>query len=146
MIVAWCCATLVIGMLIAQILLRGIALIRRCMGLPPLGQGDVVEVEGTPRNIPRHPGQRLIGTIVACPYEETNHCKRAEVDEDRLCCICLSEMEPDEEAKELICNHAFHADCIDKWLMVSVLCPLCKQRAAPKPGDVDRETRLDNEA
>lgn len=50
MIVAWCCATLVIGMLIAQILLRGIALIRRCMGLPPLGQGDVVEVEGTPRN------------------------------------------------------------------------------------------------
>ena len=44
----------------------------------------------------------MIGTIVACPYEETNHCKRAEVDEDRLCCICLSEMEPDEEAKELM--------------------------------------------
>ena len=44
-----------------------------CMGSPPLGQPRPAEVEGTPGNIPRVPGQRLIDQIPSRPYKDTVH-------------------------------------------------------------------------
>jgi len=39
------------------------------------------------------------------------------------CPICLDE-NPDMVLDN--CNHAFHRTCIDQWLELSVLCPLCR--------------------
>ncbi|XP_042454355.1 E3 ubiquitin-protein ligase At1g63170-like isoform X2 [Zingiber officinale] len=46
--------------------------------------------------------------------------------EDAVCCICLAKYIDNEELRELPCTHFFHKDCVDKWLKINALCPLCK--------------------
>ncbi|KAI4328741.1 hypothetical protein L6164_021074 [Bauhinia variegata] len=46
--------------------------------------------------------------------------------EDAECCICLSAYDDGAELRELPCNHHFHCACIDKWLHINAICPLCK--------------------
>ncbi|KAG0495984.1 hypothetical protein HPP92_000675 [Vanilla planifolia] len=46
--------------------------------------------------------------------------------EDAVCCICLAKYADDDELLELPCNHFFHKECVDKWLQINALCPLCK--------------------
>ncbi|KAF5725982.1 putative RING/U-box superfamily protein [Tripterygium wilfordii] len=47
--------------------------------------------------------------------------------DDAVCCICLARYEDSEDLKELPCSHLFHGVCVDKWLKVRALCPICKQ-------------------
>lgn len=43
------------------------------------------------------------------------------------CAVCLSEFEEDESLRLLPkCSHAFHVQCIDKWLTSHSNCPLCR--------------------
>uniref|UniRef100_A0A7N0TY21 RING-type E3 ubiquitin transferase n=1 Tax=Kalanchoe fedtschenkoi TaxID=63787 RepID=A0A7N0TY21_KALFE len=43
------------------------------------------------------------------------------------CCICLSVFEEEDEIKFLPdCNHCFHSDCVDRWLLTQSTCPLCR--------------------
>ncbi|PKA57204.1 E3 ubiquitin-protein ligase [Apostasia shenzhenica] len=46
--------------------------------------------------------------------------------EDAVCCICLAKYAENDELRELPCTHFFHAHCVDKWLKINALCPLCK--------------------
>lgn len=46
--------------------------------------------------------------------------------DDAVCCICLSKFSNNEDLRELPCAHVFHMECIDKWLKINALCPLCK--------------------
>ncbi|KAK9741767.1 hypothetical protein RND81_03G126800 [Saponaria officinalis] len=46
--------------------------------------------------------------------------------EDADCCICLAKYANNDELRELPCSHLFHKDCVDKWLKINALCPLCK--------------------
>ncbi|OAY85152.1 E3 ubiquitin-protein ligase, partial [Ananas comosus] len=46
--------------------------------------------------------------------------------EDAVCCICLSKYLDNDELRELSCGHFFHVECVDKWLKINALCPLCK--------------------
>lgn len=41
------------------------------------------------------------------------------------CPICMDAMAPGHVAKNLPCLHAFHANCVDKWLRMSRRCPMC---------------------
>lgn len=51
------------------------------------------------------------------------------------CSICLSAVEPNDEARKLPrCNHTFHRACIDLWLLRQNACPLCKCNALCKEG------------
>lgn len=43
------------------------------------------------------------------------------------CPICLAHA---EAPVSLVCGHAFHEECITRWLAVRVTCPMC--RASPK--------------
>ncbi|CAL9761790.1 unnamed protein product [Musa acuminata subsp. burmannicoides] len=49
--------------------------------------------------------------------------------EDAVCCICLAKYVDNDELRELPCTHFFHKDCVDKWLKINALCPLCKSEA-----------------
>lgn len=43
------------------------------------------------------------------------------------CSICISMFQEGERMKVLPqCRHAFHAQCVDKWLMTHSSCPLCR--------------------
>ncbi|KAJ1411010.1 Zinc finger, RING-type [Sesbania bispinosa] len=62
------------------------------------------------------------GGIVAAGTEK----ERMISGEDAVCCICLAKYENNDELRELPCSHLFHKDCVDKWLKINALCPLCK--------------------
>uniref|UniRef100_A0A7N0RIT6 RING-type E3 ubiquitin transferase n=1 Tax=Kalanchoe fedtschenkoi TaxID=63787 RepID=A0A7N0RIT6_KALFE len=48
-------------------------------------------------------------------------------EEGAECCICLSVFEEEDEIKFLPdCNHCFHSDCVDRWLLTQSTCPLCR--------------------
>jgi len=43
-----------------------------------------------------------------------------------LCAVCKETLSVDEEAKQLPCDHLYHADCITPWLRIRSSCPLCR--------------------
>ena len=43
-----------------------------------------------------------------------------------MCAVCMEDFVEGEAAKRLPCMHLFHARCIDPWLAIKPLCPLCK--------------------
>ncbi len=46
-----------------------------------------------------------------------------------MCAICVDEFSEGDEQRVLPCNHSFHLQCIDEWLINhSDLCPLCKMQ------------------
>lgn len=44
----------------------------------------------------------------------------------QVCCICLARYVDNDDLRLLPCGHFFHKDCVDKWLKINALCPLCK--------------------
>eukprot|EP00249_Psilotum_nudum_P012107 c23583_g1_i1 orf=301-1536(+) len=53
------------------------------------------------------------------------------------CAICLEEYAIGEKLRILPCHHEFHVACIDQWLITQrPFCPICKQDAHSKNGDV----------
>ncbi|KAI3970534.1 hypothetical protein MKX01_024181 [Papaver californicum] len=43
------------------------------------------------------------------------------------CSVCLCEFSEKDKLRLLpLCTHAFHMDCIDKWLLSNSTCPLCR--------------------
>ncbi|KAF6171164.1 hypothetical protein GIB67_035121 [Kingdonia uniflora] len=62
------------------------------------------------------------GVVVGVGIEK----ERTIVGEDAACCICLAKYADNDELRELPCTHFFHMECVDKWLKINALCPLCK--------------------
>ncbi|KAK9273402.1 hypothetical protein L1049_018212 [Liquidambar formosana] len=62
------------------------------------------------------------GGVVAAGTEK----ERVISGEDAVCCICLAKYANNDELRELPCSHFFHKECVDKWLKINALCPLCK--------------------
>ena len=42
------------------------------------------------------------------------------------CLICLSQIEPNEETMVTPCHHCFHKDCLERWMDVQLICPVCR--------------------
>jgi hypothetical protein len=58
------------------------------------------------------------------------------------CSICTEDFNRGEEVRVLPCNHKFHPECVDPWLLnVSGTCPLC--RIDLRPPTADREVAED---
>ncbi|CAA0833760.1 E3 ubiquitin-protein ligase ATL23 [Striga hermonthica] len=43
------------------------------------------------------------------------------------CAVCLEMFRAGEKCRLLpLCNHSFHAECVDVWLMKVSVCPICR--------------------
>ena len=53
------------------------------------------------------------------------------------CLICLDDYELGQELRLMTCKHAFHKECVDKWLQVGRNnCPACRSKVSarlPRP-------------
>jgi hypothetical protein len=49
--------------------------------------------------------------------------------DDRACCICLMQYEPNDILRSLRCNHHMHKQCCDEWLKMNNSCPICRKPA-----------------
>ncbi|CAN6860917.1 unnamed protein product [Brassica oleracea] len=66
-------------------------------------------------------------TIDSYPKIVLGESKRLPKIGDVTCAICLSEYEPTETLRTIpLCQHCFHADCIDEWLKLNGTCPVCR--------------------
>ncbi|CAE7811213.1 RNF149 [Symbiodinium sp. CCMP2456] len=70
---------------------------------------------------------------------------------EETCAVCLENFQDGDSVRVLRCRHTFHTECVDRWLAVNRLCPLCKQDVAPtwkerkdvtvsRPSQVERVT------
>ncbi len=56
------------------------------------------------------------------------------------CSICTEDFRKGEEVRVLPCNHKFHPDCVDPWLLnVSGTCPLCRIDLRPQAEEATAE-------
>ncbi|KAG9133529.1 hypothetical protein Leryth_019438 [Lithospermum erythrorhizon] len=55
-------------------------------------------------------------------FESEDDCSSIE------CSVCLCEIEEGDEVRELSCDHLFHRECLDKWIIGygNITCPLCR--------------------
>jgi hypothetical protein len=44
-----------------------------------------------------------------------------------FCCICHDDINMNDIIRQLICNHIFHVNCIDKWFVNKSTCPKCRK-------------------
>ncbi|XP_051877493.1 E3 ubiquitin-protein ligase RNF128 isoform X2 [Pristis pectinata] len=42
------------------------------------------------------------------------------------CAVCIEAYKPNDVVRILTCNHLFHKNCIDPWLLEHRTCPMCK--------------------
>lgn len=59
------------------------------------------------------------------------------------CCVCISTCRDGEEMRRLPCGHAFHRDCVDRWLArCRRTCPLCRLHVGGSVGLLDDQHQL----
>ncbi|KAK2016646.1 hypothetical protein LZ32DRAFT_85157 [Colletotrichum eremochloae] len=62
-----------------------------------------------------------------------NHGFSGQEDENLGCSICTEDFTVGEDVRVLPCNHKFHPNCVDPWLVnVSGTCPLCRLDLRPQ--------------
>ena len=67
--------------------------------------------------------------------KETNNDEEEEEDDDDdapSCAICMQDYKVDDELRILPCGHEFHCECVDKWLPMKKICPLCRHDVTKK--------------
>ncbi|XP_047336094.1 RING-H2 finger protein ATL14-like [Impatiens glandulifera] len=48
------------------------------------------------------------------------------------CAVCLERYRAGEKCRLLPgCNHSFHSQCIDPWLIKTPICPICRSSCMP---------------
>ncbi|MEW5304081.1 MAG: hypothetical protein WDW36_006715 [Sanguina aurantia] len=58
-------------------------------------------------------------------------CQQGTVAMDR-CCICQESYEDTDRVTPLPCNHCYHPPCIQQWLALNKVCPVCNKELGAK--------------
>lgn len=66
---------------------------------------------------PRSVSKELINTLPHVPAFEQDSCS-----------VCLDTIECEQIITILPCTHKFHSTCVDNWLLIKPVCPICKTR------------------
>ena len=79
-----------------------------------------------------HDGDAIVPRLSADDVEEftrtrTFHASEASADmnpEAESCNICYEDFKEGDKLRLLPCMHVFHAECVDRWLLVSCICTI----------------------
>ncbi len=57
------------------------------------------------------------------------------INEEEVCAICYDIINNDKKNNltKLECNHTYHTKCIDNWVVLKKICPLCMQSVSYQP-------------
>ncbi|KAF8052381.1 hypothetical protein N665_1564s0003 [Sinapis alba] len=61
--------------------------------------------------------------------EESSSSPQTKDRETEPCTICQESFKNEEKIATLDCGHEYHAECLEKWLIVKNVCPICKSEA-----------------
>lgn len=81
---------------------------------------------------------------------ETEETKNEDEDEDNdsqeapSCAICMQDYKEGDELRILPCKHEFHTGCVDKWLPMKKICPLCRHDITKPMQTVQRANIQEN--
>merc|ERR1740123_2079407 len=59
------------------------------------------------------------------------------------CAICMQQYKIGDELRILPCKHEFHCECVDKWLPMKKICPLCRHDVTKKMTSENEEANGD---
>ena len=51
-----------------------------------------------------------------------------------ICCICLDKL--NNNIKTLSCNHKFHINCLNQWILSNPTCPICRTSTSYNPNQI----------
>lgn len=54
--------------------------------------------------------------------------------EKDICCICLDKL--NNNIKTLSCNHKFHINCLNQWILSNPTCPMCRTSISYYPHQI----------
>ena len=61
------------------------------------------------------------------------------------CIICMGEIEESDIIRKISkCSHAFHMNCLDRWLESKITCPLCRTDIRQNNAETNTNTVADN--
>ena len=46
--------------------------------------------------------------------------------DDKLCSICIEDLQVGDKYTKLECSHSYHRECLKQWIEVKSNCPLCR--------------------
>ncbi|KAL1188452.1 putative E3 ubiquitin-protein ligase HIP1 [Cardamine amara subsp. amara] len=68
-------------------------------------------------------------TCYGINLEKESSSPRTKDIEAEPCTICQESFKNEEKIATLDCGHEYHAECLEKWLIVKNVCPICKAEA-----------------
>ncbi|KAJ4847650.1 hypothetical protein Tsubulata_002763 [Turnera subulata] len=84
---------------------------------------------------PEAPELSILDSLPLFPYASIKRRSSSVASGD--CAVCLSRFEPQDLLRLLpLCCHAFHAQCIDTWLVSNQTCPLCRSSIVATDSDI----------
>ncbi|KAK9930377.1 hypothetical protein M0R45_027416 [Rubus argutus] len=103
---------------------------RQCAQTRLTGRADLVRERMMARGL----DPAVIETFPAFLFSDV---KGLHLGQDALeCAVCLNEFHDDETLRLIPkCDHVFHPDCIDTWLISHSTCPVCRAYLVPNPGE-----------
>ena len=74
---------------------------------------------------------------------ETVSVSRADVEEEKICSICLEDYNLGEEVRKVPCGslHLFHGECLFAWLQIKKTCPMCREQLKLDKSDSSQNSR-----
>ncbi|KAF9426676.1 hypothetical protein BGZ94_006165 [Podila epigama] len=92
------------------------------------GGGEVDVITAAEERIPAAPSKaKSIGTTESPVEEVEQHPEMWGPLFDAECAICLSDFHDGDVLRQMLCDHYFHRNCVDRWLVKNPFCPKCKR-------------------
>lgn len=89
---------------------------------PDFGEASIPENDVLPQGLTRDE-IAMLPSYICGEDTTTGYCTS--------CAICLHDFELQQTLRVLPCTHAFHAECVDKWLEMRRTCPVCRALCSP---------------